>query len=293
VPSTAVKDATVAWRTAKRAVAGQPTGMRRAARTSRDLRALRRRAPVVVDPDDQIAARRLRRAGYLLPTVHYPEDLIDYLRRGLALTEDPATSVAMGGRLAESVRYAVDPLGHLPRMRELLTPGLADLVRAWHGTEFRITSIRLWRIAHLSPEEQAFHHYGNLWHQDAHPVDVMKMFVQVSDCADTNGSGSPALRLLSRRHTRIALSSGYIGQQQILPWARHFIEKRAVRFDGPPGSVAFLDSVRCLHRAGNPPVGSTRGMIQFMFLPSERPPVNDDYFAEIPPDPAVYEGAIA
>ena len=287
------EDARLIWHTAKTGVAGHHLGLRGAARTQHELRSLRRRAPVAVDADALVVARRLHRTGYLLPPVHYPQDLVDYLRAGLALAEDPSTSVAMGGRTKEAVRYAVDPLAHLPRIRELLTPDLASLVRAWHRTEIRITSVRLWRIAHIPPEEQAFHHYGNLWHLDRHPVDVMKVFVQISDCARSDGSEGPALQFISRRQTRVALLRGYVDQDQILPSARRFIEQRAIRFDDPPGSVAFLDVDRCLHRAGNPAAGTTRGMIQFMFLPAAAAPVDGDYFAEIPTDRSVAEGAIA
>jgi len=33
------------------------------------------------------------------------------------------------------------------------------------------------------------------------------------------------------------------------------------------GSSAFRDTTRCLHRAGIPPEGITRGMAQFTFAP--------------------------
>ena len=289
----ALEDARLIWCTAKTGVAGHHEGLRGAARTQHELRSLRRRAPVVVDADALVAARRVHRTGYIRAPVHYPPDVVDYLCGGVALAEDPSTSVAMGGRIKEAVRYAVDPLSDLPRIRELLTPDLASLVRAWYRTEFRITSVRLWRIANIPPPEQAFHHYGNLWHLDRHPVDVMKVFVQISDCARSDGSEGPALRFISRRRTRVALLRGYVDQDRILPSARRFIEDGAIRFDGPPGSVAFLDVDRCLHRAGNPAPGTTRGMIQFMFLPAAAAPVDGDYFAEIPPDRRVAEGAIA
>lgn len=281
------------WHAAKTGVAGHRVGLRGAARTQHELRSLRRQAPVTIERSALIAARELHRTGYLLPTVHYPQELVDYLCRGLTLAEDPSASVAMGGRIKEAVRYVVDPLAHLPRIRELLTPDLAGLVRAWHRTDFRITSVRLWRIAHIPPQEQAFHHYGNLWHLDIHPMDVMKVFIQISDCTGSDGSDGPALRFISRRHTRLALLGGYIDRDGILPSTHRFIEGRAIQFDGPPGSVAFLDADRCLHRAGNPAPGTIRGMMQFMFQPATVTPADGDYFADIPPDLSVAESAIA
>lgn len=288
--SKSVRAAAVIGGTAARAVVGHQSGFRSGYRTEQHLRSLRRDAAVDVDESAIGQARQLRRDGYLFAPRRYPADLVTYLRAGLAMTDDPARSVAMGARIKDSVRYAVDPLDHLPRLRELLTPELASIVRAWYGTEFRISSIRLWRISHVPPDEGGFHHYGNQWHLDGHPLDVMKMFVQVSESAGTDGS---ALQFLSRPSTRGAFRRGYVDHHRILPTAQRFIEERKALFDDPSGDVAFLDTNRCLHRAGNPPPGGTRGMIQFMFLPAPTPPPDGDYFASIAKDPNVFEGAIA
>ena len=272
---------------------GHHSGIRSTLRTRQRWRALRRSAPVTSDPRSSAFADRLHAQGYLLAAAAYPQDLIDELRQVERVTADPATSVAMGGRNPEAVRYGVDPLSLIPRLREFLTPELAAIVRAWYGTEFRIASVRLWRIAHVPPTEQAFNQYGNLWHVDGHAVDALKMFVQVTPCAEADAAHGAALRLVSRRHTRLALLRGYVDQRRILPSATRFLEKRVIMFDGPPGSVLFANTNRCLHRAGNPPPGVTRAMAQFYFLPSASPPPDGDYFADVPVDANVYEGAVA
>lgn len=285
-----------AWRVAERAVAGHHSGLRNAVRTGRELRSLRRAFPVPVGEAARTAARELHRAGFLRPAVRYPDELIAYLRNSVESAQDPATSVAMGGRVPDSVRYVLDPLVRLPRLRELLTPELAEIVRAWYGTEFRISTVRVWRIAHIPVSERAFHQYGNLWHMDGHRVDVLKMFVQTcesaGDCGPL-GTQGPALRFLSRPNTRAALLRGYVDQDRISRSARTFMETRAQRFDAGPGGVALLDTDRCLHRAGNPAPGAVRGMVQFMFGPSATPPSGGDYFAGVPADENVREGGVA
>jgi len=178
----------------------------------------------------------------------------------------------------------------VPALREVLTPELAATVRAWFGSEFRIDSVRMWRITHVPPEEQNRYHYGNLWHVDGHPLDTLKLFVQIS--ADAAATGS-AFRLLSRADTRRAFRGGYLDPYHVLGAARRLVNENAVFFDGPPGEVMFVDTDVCLHRAGIPAPGQQRAMVQLIFKPADEAPVAGDYFANIPIDPNVYEGAIA
>jgi hypothetical protein len=279
--------------TAGRVMVGHHSGLRNSLRTQSHLRVLRRDNPVHESGAAEGAASQLRRVGLLRPDHHYPDDLIRYLTASASFAHDPSTSVAMGGRIPESVRYALAPLEQRPRLAELLTPELASIVRAYYGTEFRVSCVRLWRIAHIPEAERAFHHYGNLWHLDGHPVDVLKMFVQVSESPQPCRGDGAELRVVSRIDTRQALVRGYVNPDRILPNARQFLEAHCSLFDGPPGTVLFADTDRCLHRAGNPAPHETRGMVQFMFLPSSTPPPNGDYCEGLPPDPNVKPGGVA
>lgn len=259
-------------------------------RTERRLRGLRRELPVAVPEPARTYGTELRRSGYLRLNPEYPASLIATVQEALPMASDPEYSVAMGGRIKDAVRYIVDPLSRIPVLREFLTPELIDVTRAWYGTEFRVASVRMWRIAHVPAEERAYHHYGNLWHMDGHDVDTLKMFVQISPGATREGS---AFRLVSRPDTRAAVRSGYVDPYRISGHARRVLDDRAVVFDGAPGSVIFVDTDRCLHKAGIPEPGETRGMVQFMFRAADSGPEGGDYLANLPPDPNVHEGAIA
>jgi hypothetical protein len=273
-----------------RAAAGHESGLRTSRRTARNLRSLRSDTTIDVGDSARHRAAQLQKYGFLPMLPGYPADLIDSLQASMVLADDPATSIGMGGLIKDSVRYVVDPLALIPRVKELLTPELAETLRAWYGTEFRIASIRAWRIAHIPEAERAQHHYGNLWHVDGHELDAMKLFIQVSPNATREGS---AFRLLPAPDTHRAFCLGFVDPLHAVGPARRILETKPVYFDGPPGDAAFVDTNRCLHRAGIPDEGQTRGMIQFFFKPSATAPIDGDYFANVPLDKNVYEGAIA
>jgi hypothetical protein len=273
-----------------RAAAGHGSGLRTSIRSAKTMHALRQGSTLAVDTPAQLQADQLRREGYLRQSPGYPAELLTELQHAMAYADDPVTSVGMGGRIKDSVRYVVDPLALIPRMRELLTPELIEILHGWYGTEFRLANARVWRIAHIPPAEQEHHHYGNLWHVDGHELDVMKLFVQISPDASRSGS---AFRLLSTPDTRRVFRRGFIDPASTIGFARHILEEKPVYFDGPPGDAAFVDTNRCLHRAGIPEPGHTRGMVQFYFKAASAAPTGGDYFADVPPDKNVYEGAIA
>jgi hypothetical protein len=259
-----------------------------------NLRDLRRR-PIVARSAagrvgaDTAAVQRLVRDGFAAaPSTASPE-LVQRLQAATQLCEDPASSIAMGGRIPDSVRYVTDPLAKISELRDLLTPEIIDVVRGWFGSEFRITSVRFWRIASLPDGEQAYHHYGNQWHLDGHKPSMLKMFVQVDEVT----AKGAAFRLVPRKATAHIMRSGYRARTRMSQHARDVIERETVCFDEPPGSILLADTNRCLHRAGIPPEGGTRAMIQFWFEPSSTPPLDGDYFAQIPHDENVAAGRVA
>lgn len=272
-------------------VMGHQSGVIDGLRTDAEL--WRRRRSVGAPPAPATAeARRLRRNGFLATEPRYSPELISRVQEGLAFAELPATSVAMGGRIKDSVRYVTDPLCHVPALAELLTDDVATVVRAWYGTEFRVTTVRMWRIAHIPEAASGEHHYGNLWHVDGHRLDILKLFVQVTPGVDEQGS---AFRLLPRRETRRAFHLGFRDQADPGSAIRRLFDERIELFDGPPGSAMFVDTDRCLHRAGNPIAGTTRGMVQFMFAPDPGGPERAaaEYLDAVPADTNVHEGSVA
>jgi hypothetical protein len=186
----------------------------------------------------------------------------------------------------EALRHVLEPIRTMPGVADLLTPAIRDVVRAHYRTPFRVVHVRVWRTAWQPPQEAALDVYGNLWHNDTHPVSTLKVFVQLSPGVTKDRGG--ALRLHPADSTRDIMRAGYVRQRIVSKRARARMEDpdRVVVFDGVPGSVLFCNTQRCLHRAGMPEPDAPRGMIQFAFLPS-RTELPDDWADHLPPDAAV------
>ncbi|WP_152626884.1 hypothetical protein [Streptacidiphilus carbonis] len=255
----------------------------------------RRRADPAVVPAPEAVERAagITRLGYGVQDPEYRQGLIDEVRRCYEeIIEDPSATVDMGGRIKEVVRYVVDPLNRVPGMRELLTPTVLDTLDAYYGGRWRVQHVRMWRIGHLTEEQRQVHHYGNLWHCDQHPTSTLKFFVQLNEGVTAEGG---AFRMHSVPSTRRIMRSGYLGQHRVVGPARGMLDDpaRVVPFDAPAGFGAFCNTTRCLHRAGIPPEGTTRGMAQFTFAPADTRNPTDDPFQGVAADPNVAEGKFA
>lgn len=263
-------------------------------RGQRRLLNQRRAHPAVeLDPVGVELAAGVARLGYAVQDPDYRAGLIEEVRKGYeeVILDDDAT-VDMGGRIKDVVRYVDDPLSRVPAMRELLTEPVLRTLDAYYGGLWRVQHARMWRIKHLTEEQRKVHHYGNLWHCDQHPTSTLKFFVQISEGVTAEGG---AFRLHSVPTTRRIMRSGYLGQGWAKGPARAMLDDPAlvVPFDVPAGIGAFCNTTQCLHRAGIPPEGATRGMVQFTFVPSDVPNTSGDPFHGLLPDTNVAEGKFA
>ncbi|WP_037607061.1 hypothetical protein [Streptacidiphilus rugosus] len=244
---------------------------------------------VLADTAGGVLAARAEREGYAVVDPGYRAGLIEEVRESYdALIGDPTVTVDMGGRIKDTVRYVLDPVGRAPALRELLNAPVLSVLDAYYGGRWRVQHVRMWRIGHIPEPERRFHHYGNLWHCDQHPISTLKFFVQISDGVTAEGG---AFRLHPVPSTRRLMRSGFLGQGWAKGPARRHLDDpgRVVPFTAPAGQGAFVNTTRCLHRAGIPPEGTTRGMVQFTFVPS--PGVRcEDPLAELPLDPNVAPG---
>jgi hypothetical protein len=263
---------------------------------SRQLARLRRRSQPPADPVALELADRIGRLGYALFDPGYRPGLIHEIRDGYArVIADPEACVDMGGRIKGAVRYVKAPVRCVPGLRETVTPRVMDVLDAVYGGHWTVLHARMWRISYLPPAERAYHHYGNLWHCDKHPITTLKLFVQLSDGV-TDEAG--AFRFHDVPSTRMIMRAGYLGSGRRLSGpARRLAEdsRRIHLFDAPAGTVAFCNTTRCLHRAGVPQQdGATRGMLQITFGIGDTPPAaRGDVLAQLPPDENVTEGRYA
>jgi hypothetical protein len=243
-------------------------------------------------PQGQELAHQLSTQGWALLDLGLSSETIRAIQSAYEdVINDDQRTVDMGGRIPTSVRYVVDPLDRVPELRESLTPLARDVLDGYYQSQIQLKHVRMWRIEHLPEDEQAFHHYGNLWHTDQHPTSTVKMFLQITDGVNDELG---ALRLMGRPDTRLVMRSGFVCQGQIVGPARHLVadDARIRLFDAPAGWALFVDTTRCLHRAGVPAAGLTRGMVQMTFEPS-LVPTPDDLFDSMPADENVVRGHVA
>jgi len=254
------------------------------------LRRLRKVSPVApAIPWGAQAGRTLRERGWL-PMADFQPEIMDPILAGYQrVIDDPSLTRDMGARDRSAVRYVVDPVARNPGLRLLLDDRVREALTGYYGTHFRLLHVRMWRIASLPDDERLEYNYGNLWHTDGHRVTVMKLFVQISDGVSAENG---ALRLLDIPTTRLAMRGGYLARNKQVGLARRLVEdpSRTVFFDGASRSAILMNPNLCLHRAGVPQPGRTRGMVQLTFDVADQPPPGGDYFAELAPDINVIEG---
>jgi hypothetical protein len=247
----------------------------------------------VLDPAAAALAEQVSELGCAVLDPQYRPGLIEAVREGYErVIVDESATVDMGGRIKEVVRYIVDPLDRVPEMRELLSTPVLKTLDAYYGGRWRVQHVRMWRIGHLTETQRRVHHYGNLWHCDQHPTSTLKFFVQLSDGVTAEGG---AFRMHNIPTTRRIMRSGYLSQHRVTGPARAMLEdpELVIPFDVPAGVGAFCNTTQCLHRAGIPPEGTTRGMAQFTFVPAEYPNFTGDPFLDLAHDPNVAEGRTA
>jgi hypothetical protein len=247
-----------------------------------------------VDPAESERLRKLvDRLGYAVLDPGYPAGLIDEIRAGYEkFIEEEDGTADMGPIDPEVVRYVIDPASKVPQLRQLLTPQILDVLDEFYGGRWQIGHVRMWRIEHLTAEQHKSLHYGNLWHCDRHPTNTLKLFVQISENV-TDEAG--AFRLHPIPSTRRIMRTGYLGTGRAIGLARRALDhpKRVVLFTVPAGVTAFVNTERCLHRAGVPPQGMTRGMVQLTFRPAAQPRDRQaDPFEGLELDPNVGKGKV-
>jgi hypothetical protein len=232
------------------------------------------------------------------PQRHDPE-LISRIWAGYQDTiDDDRACLDMGSRIPEAVRYICNPLERIPEIRGLLDEKARSVLDHHYGGHWRVESVRVWRTGYLPPAERRYHHYGNLWHCDQHPISRQKLFVQIQGDESLARTEDSAFRFHDVKSTRQLMRAGYVGPGQIYGPARRMIEdpNHIIKFDRPSGSAIFCNTTRCVHRAGVPAEGTTRGMVQFMFVASDtlRPGLLDDGdVLDIGPDTGVVPGRFA
>jgi hypothetical protein len=238
------------------------------------------------------AARRLRAegapgfAGFAAQGfIHLPEGTFDAsLVAAIAAAaaermEDDRHSLPTGQNLARQERlfpgrvYArrlIDPR-EIPEIEALAGPRMRQIVEGCYRAHVAIVSVDCYRIYHVEPEvRRRIDAYSHWWHFDQRPVDICKLFINLTPVTPEDGPFTIATIETSCRLLRSAAFRGRSDADFELA-DRHRREGGTARLLGPPGSAMLCNTQLCLHRAGVPAPGRHRDLLQLVFAASPQP----------------------
>lgn len=159
----------------------------------------------------------------------------------------------------------------IPEIKQLLTPDITNLLESYYdGAHFWLMSIQAWRNYHWPEAQNNKDINSNLWHNDATPTNILKLFIFLSDgVAHDNG----ATKILSISDTKKLMRSGY--------WERKFISRRGRKIlgnqnlinfmEGETGTTFIFNPQLCVHAAGVAKPDTYRDALCLQFAPTAVP----------------------
>lgn len=167
-------------------------------------------------------------------------------------------------------------LSSMPSLKKLFTPEFVDLISGYYQSGFKLHSVEAWKTTHVSTKTLKRIYpaapYSLFWHTDGHTVDTTKFFMVLSDVTEDNGP----LHFLSKKRTADLFKKGFLNRFLSIDMKDEIESVDLHKLVGETGTGSFCNTPICLHRAGIPAEGNTRGILQFRFESSKAPfNVND------------------
>ena len=175
-------------------------------------------------------------------------------------------------------RYGIlFPQKNMPSTRELITREIINIIEEHYQTYVRVSTIQCWR--NVGPPEgvDTSRMFSNSWHFDYASTSIIKLFVCLSDVGEDDGP----FHIYPIRQTKELVRMGYKTRENYAG-AADYIEQHdnLIRLTGLGGTAALCNTEINLHKAGVPKYGHHRDMIQFQFVPSDRP-VPENWYEEL------------
>lgn len=163
----------------------------------------------------------------------------------------------------------------IPEITQLLTPKINNLLESYYeGAYYWLMSIQAWRNYHWPEAQNNKDINSNLWHNDATPTNILKLFVFLSDDV-THDNG--ATKILSISDTKKVMRSGYWERKYISRRGRKLLEnQRLINFmEGETGTTFIFNPQLCVHAAGVAKPDTHRDALCLQFAPTAVPLPND------------------
>ena len=166
-------------------------------------------------------------------------------------------------------RHIKNPEKNIPELKNLLTEEIYDIIKGYYGKDFSVKHVNCFRNYHIPPEISSSQEiFAEHWHCDRRNISEMKLFVCLSSVTEDDGP----FHVQSQDRTQYLMNKGF-GTREDYNIQNEVLEdptfvKKAI---GPAGTAYFGNANLCLHKAGIPTVGHSRDLVNFVFVPSNKP----------------------
>jgi hypothetical protein len=190
------------------------------------------------------------------------QQLIDdpnvYIRRGNLVRVFKETGQEYN-RIVRGVARHIPEINEIPR-----NPRVKAEIEAYFGSHFTPASSEAWRNWHLTEELERRGVLSNHWHHDSFRADTVKLYMLLHD---TNLQHGPFHFLDADKSRKAVRASKDARIDKDVPDGVAAGDVHLLT--GKKGDLLLINTIHCLHRAGNPQSGQQRDILE-MRLQSSR-----------------------
>ena len=218
-----------------------------------------------VNNKSNVLAKNIDDLGFSKAKWHYDNSIISNLRNNLYNSikkGDTFKSFDSQGNLAN--QRMKDAVGEKKLVRKLVNEHLKSDLFAYFQSHFKVFYPICWRQYPISNTDIKRNVYSNLWHCDSGKTSIITAFILLADVTENNGPTN----IISKQDTKKALSMGYINRDNYGK-SKNFFKNEADIFKctGKAGSIFYLNTRECLHKAGEISKGHYRDVMMLTFYP--------------------------
>jgi hypothetical protein len=173
---------------------------------------------------------------------------------------------------------------NVPEITQLLSDELLQIIRDYYqsrfGTHFYPDFAVIRRNRHV-PDRlvDSTELFSNYWHSDGKEIDVLKLFVNLTDVTEEHGP----FHVISRSDTKKLYGFRYNREEDGVPDEKVERNANVIKATGESGHAMLANTCLNLHRAGNPAKGNHRDIIIIRFRAASKE-FNSDWLEEYPLD---------
>jgi len=166
-----------------------------------------------------------------------------------------------------------------PELPYLIEKNMGNLLRAYFGAEYRITTIRMTRKRYLPLDSAVKEVYSNYWHFDFRRSETSWLMVTL--CLNDH-TDQESFQFFDLKTSATALKNGLHGRYPGNALPEALKTESIITTGGPLGSCYVSNSADMLHRAGD--VGPEKDRyVAFIFVGSDVPwPTDNGFQRETP-----------